>query len=79
MIFSRTDKMFVDWLNIKFCTFSDLSSLLRPGIMSEPNIQLMERLFPSPRRHMVAAAAGGGGNTGGSNKVMEIMIGRIRS
>ena len=37
--------------------------------MSEPNIQLMERLFPSPRRHMVAAAAGGGGNTGGSNKV----------
>ena len=40
--------------------------------MSEPNIQLMERLFPSPRRHMVAAAAGGGGNTGGSNKVMKI-------
>ena len=27
--------------------------------MSEPNIQLMERLFPSPRRHLVAAAAGG--------------------
>ena len=47
--------------------------------MSEPNIQLMERLFPSPRRHMVAAAAGGGGNTGGSNKVVKIMIGRIRS
>ena len=47
---------------------SDLSSL--PGIMSEPNMLLMERLFPSPRRHMVAAAAGGGGgNTGGSNKV----------
>ena len=37
--------------------------------MSEPNMLLMERLFPSPRRHMVAAAAGGGGNTGGSNKV----------
>merc|ERR1711992_475073 len=43
-------------------------------IMSEPNIQLMERLFPSPRRHLVAAAAGGGGGAGGSNKALKGII-----
>ena len=39
--------------------------------MSEPNIQLMERLFPNPSRQIVAGAAAGGGAAGGSNKVLK--------
>lgn len=41
--------------------------------MSEPNSQMLDRLFPGPRpRHLVAAAPGGGAGGGGGSKVRSV-------
>jgi len=46
--------------------------------MSEPNPQLLGRLFPGPQpRHLVAAAPGGGGGGGGNKTLKGIVAGGI--
>jgi len=45
--------------------------------MSEPNMQLMERLFPTPGRHFVAGAAGAGGGQGSNKTLKGIVAGGI--